>query len=157
MPPLARVNKLPRRLLRRPSKTRLWLRHQTLNCMWTMKRNLRSPNLPKGPPKARRNSLQRRCTSSTQTCCLQMLSTCGTRLSKSRQSLICSRAFKACPGKAQGDCCMSCSMTVSCSTFSPCFPTTRLRKKSTTIPTCSRSPNFFGIPQFVQCVEQLNV
>jgi ABC-type iron transport system FetAB ATPase subunit len=42
MPSLARVNKLPRRLLRRPRKALLWLTHQTLNCIWNTRKNLRS-------------------------------------------------------------------------------------------------------------------
>jgi hypothetical protein len=92
-------------------------------------KTLRRPNLPQRPPRTRKNLLQRRCSSSMQTCCLWTLSMRGTRLSRSRRRRTFTRIFKACPGKAQWDCHASHSMTVSCSTFSPCFPTTRLSKK----------------------------
>jgi hypothetical protein len=43
--------------------------------------------------------------------------------------------------KAQGDLRVSHSTTASCSTFSLCFPTMQLSKRSITFPTCSRSPS----------------
>ncbi len=65
----------PRRLLRRPKKKRLWLMHLMPNCVQSTRRTLRRPKKPQRLPRARRNPLQRRCSSYTQTCCLQMLST----------------------------------------------------------------------------------
>jgi hypothetical protein len=62
------------------------------------------------------------------------------KISRNRWRLIHSRIFKACQGKAQGDFHGSCLTNALCSTFSLCFQTTQLSKKSTTFPTCSKSP-----------------
>jgi hypothetical protein len=101
----------------------------------------RKPNPPQRPPRTSAKPLLPRWFSSMRTYCLWMPSSRGTRFSRSRWRLIHSRIFKACPGKARGDFRVSNSTTASCYTFSPCFQTMRLRKKSTTFPTCSRSPS----------------
>ncbi len=144
MMPLARMKELPRRLPRRPRKAQLLLTHQTLNCMLTTRRTLGRPKKPQRPSRTRRNPLQRRCSSSTQTCCLWMLSMRGTRLSRSRQKPTLTSIYKACPRKALGDLCASHLMTAWCFTFSQCFPTMQLSKRSTTFLACSSSPSIFA-------------
>jgi hypothetical protein len=114
--------------------------HQTQTCVQSNMLTTRKPSLPQRLQRTSAKLLLPRCFSFTQICCMRMPSTPGTRLSRSRCRLICSRIFKACLGKAQVDFCPSHSTTASCSTFSPCFQTTRLSKKSTTFPMCSRSP-----------------
>jgi hypothetical protein len=47
-------------------------------------------------------------------------------------------------------------MNAFCSTFSLCFLTTQLSKKSTTFCNVLKKPQMVGIRQFVQCIEQLN-
>jgi hypothetical protein len=47
-------------------------------------------------------------------------------------------------------------MTALCFTFSLCFRSTQLSKKSITFPTCSKAPEGWRTHQFIQRVEQLN-
>jgi hypothetical protein len=68
-----------RRLLRRPKKARLCPTHQLQNFAKNTRPSTRKPYLQKRLPKARKKPLRPRCFSFTQTCCLRMQSTRGTR------------------------------------------------------------------------------
>jgi hypothetical protein len=74
-------------------------------------------------------TLQPRCLGSTQICSWVRQSTCGTRSSLSRQTPTPTLIFKVSHRKGQGECHVSHMRIASCSTFSPCFPSTRLSKR----------------------------
>ncbi len=59
------------------------------------------------------------------------------KIVREQMEAIHSRIFKACPGKAQGDFCVSHLRYALCSTFSLCFQTMQLSKKIVAFPTCS--------------------
>ncbi len=59
--------------------------------------------------------------------------------------------FKACQGKAQGDFQVSHSMKALCYTFSLCFPTTQLSKKSTTFQCAQEAPEGWHTPICTAC------
>ncbi len=65
----------------------------------------------------------------------------GTRLSLSRRHPIPTLSFKTYLRKDQREFHTSHLKIAWCSTFSPCFPSTRLSKRSITSWTCSRSPS----------------
>ncbi len=92
--PLARARKFLRRLLRRslqrnsprrrrlprrPRKAQLWPMHQPQNFAASTRPSMTRPLLQKRPPRPSANPLLPRYFSSTQTCCLRMPSTSGTR------------------------------------------------------------------------------
>ncbi len=68
-----------KKLLRKPRKARLWPTHQPQNFARSIRPSTTRPPLQNRPPRTSPKLLPPRCFSSTQTCCLWMPSTCGTR------------------------------------------------------------------------------
>jgi hypothetical protein len=76
---LGRTALIKRRLLRRPRKARLRPMHQPQNFAKSTRPSMRRPFSQKRPPRTRKMPLRPKCFSFTQTCCLRMQSTHGTR------------------------------------------------------------------------------